>query len=81
MKHATPIMAIFTLVVALLGGYVGAYLWLSVIGVELQPPFGITRCYRHDWLVQLFKPAAVVESILKGGYVGVERLPDDLNLE
>ena len=62
---AAPILAALAIVLALLGGYVGAYLMLSERwellarkgGVE-----GIERRFKQQWLCTLFVPAAWVEA-------------------
>lgn len=72
MKSIAPILAALALLLLLLGGYVGAYLGMGKKSVwrGSAPPesklVGIDREYSHEWIATAFKPAAWVESKVRG---------------
>ena len=72
MKSLAPILAALALVPLLLGGYVVAYLAMGDYHECHAPPF-IGRTYRQPWAPAVFKPAALVESKLRGVEVEVAR--------
>jgi len=70
---AAPILAVLAIVLAMLGAYVGGYVWLGQAATIAfttasggsQP--GMERRYAQDWLRRCFEPAASAEAKL-GGY-------------
>ncbi len=59
MKSLPPILATTAIVLLLLGGYVGAYLWSGEL--EYQE-----RIYSYQAAIIIFPPAALVESKFRG---------------
>ena len=62
---------IAALLVAVIGGYVLAYLHAGTLGTVAPGP-GLVRTYRTQLLADLFTPPAIVESWIRGErvYVG-----------
>jgi hypothetical protein len=70
---AAPILAMFAIVVALLGLYVGGYFWLGkrklyVVLTEEVPPRTL-REFPAKWLAVAYQPMAKVESWVAGSDV------------
>jgi hypothetical protein len=70
---AAPILAALAIVLVMLGGYVGGYLWLGeydpgatvIYASGAEEPLTL-RSYKHASLAILFYPAAVTESLMTG---------------
>ena len=71
-----PILAVLTIVLALLGAYMGGYFWLgehcvvqniSCVGDEgCLWPECTGRRFNSPWLATLFKPMSQIESFFRG---------------
>ena len=64
---AAPILAVLAILLAMLAGYVGGYVWLGESSWFESPGRQrvIVREYKYQWQVAIFLPAAWVEGLLR----------------
>lgn len=72
-KKITVALAVFASLAALVGTYTAGYLWLGEVqywaGGSLQRPPTAYRIYSQPWIATVFRPAAKLESWLRGAEV------------
>jgi len=77
-----PIIVLLALLAVPVALYVTGYFWLSERTDATDRTgriYGIDRCYKQDWAINLYRPAAWVETKLRGVDVelsGVEFVED-----
>jgi hypothetical protein len=77
---AAPILAVLAVVLAMLGAYVGGYLWLGTRELIVVDEGGVLHDYPHQWEASIFQPAAWVESKLLGVTVESRSLDNEPDL-
>ena len=58
------VIALLLLIIVCAGSYVGGYSFLCT--EESEASYAVLRVYRYHWLAQVFRPAAAVDSWLRG---------------